>query len=92
MLKSDFRLPSEEEMRAMVTPEQTCAYFQMLAAEQRLKVKLFFVFLLCIFVIINFGRIREEIIKGLNFKISFGSFKSHADSSFHLKLEEEDHY
>lgn len=23
----------------MVTPEQTCAYFQMLAAEQRLKVK-----------------------------------------------------
>lgn len=39
MLKSDFRLPSEEEMRAMVTPEQTCAYFQMLAAEQRLKVK-----------------------------------------------------
>ena len=51
-----------------------------------------FSFLLCIFVIINFGRIREKIIKGLNFKISFGSFKSHADSSFHLKLEEEDHY
>ena len=38
VLKSDFRLPSEEEMRAMVTPEQTCAYYQMLAAEQRLKV------------------------------------------------------
>ncbi|XP_066926449.1 transcription initiation factor TFIID subunit 1-like isoform X2 [Clytia hemisphaerica] len=37
VLKSDFRLPSEEEMRAMVTPEQTCAYYQMLAAEQRLK-------------------------------------------------------
>lgn len=40
VLKSDFRLPSEEEMRAMVTPEQTCAYYQMLAAEQRLKVDL----------------------------------------------------
>jgi len=37
VLKADFRLPSEEEMRAMVTPEQTCAYFMMLAAEQRLK-------------------------------------------------------
>lgn len=37
VLKSDFRLPSEEEMRAMVTPEQTCAYYMMLAAEQRLK-------------------------------------------------------
>ena len=38
VLKQDFRLPSEEEMRAMVTPEQTCAYYMMLAAEQRLKV------------------------------------------------------
>lgn len=37
VLKQDFRLPSEEEMRAMVTPEQTCAYYIMLAAEQRLK-------------------------------------------------------
>ena len=38
VLRSDIRLPTEEEMRAMVTPEQTCAYFSMLAAEQRLKV------------------------------------------------------
>ena len=38
VLKHDFRLPTEEEMRAMVTPEQTCAYYIMLAAEQRLKV------------------------------------------------------
>lgn len=38
VLKSEFRLPSEEEMRAMVTPEQTAAYYMMLAAEQRLKV------------------------------------------------------
>lgn len=53
VLKSDFRLPSEEEMRAMVTPEQTCAYFQMLAAEQRLKVKL---------LITNFVKISNELV------------------------------
>ena len=39
MLKNDFRLPTEEEMRALVSPEQCCAYYSMLAAEQRLKVK-----------------------------------------------------
>lgn len=38
MIKPDFRLPSEEEIRAMVSPEQCCAYFSMIAAEQRLKV------------------------------------------------------
>ena len=32
------RLPSEEELRAMVTPEQVCCWACMLAAEQRLKV------------------------------------------------------
>lgn len=48
-----------------------------------------FSFLLCIFVIINFGRIRE---KRASFKMSFGSFKSHTVNSFLLKLEEEDHY
>ncbi|KAK2177894.1 hypothetical protein NP493_573g01008 [Ridgeia piscesae] len=37
VLKSDFRLPTEEEMRAMVCPEQCCGYYSMLAAEQRLK-------------------------------------------------------
>ncbi|XP_071951236.1 transcription initiation factor TFIID subunit 1-like isoform X2 [Antedon mediterranea] len=37
VLKPDFRLPTEEEMRALVTPEQCCAYYSMLAAEQRLK-------------------------------------------------------
>ncbi|XP_048585830.1 transcription initiation factor TFIID subunit 1 isoform X2 [Nematostella vectensis] len=37
VLKSDFRLPAEEEMRALVSPEQACAYYSMLAAEQRLK-------------------------------------------------------
>ncbi|XP_053607515.1 transcription initiation factor TFIID subunit 1 isoform X2 [Plodia interpunctella] len=37
VLKPDFRLPSEEEIRAMVSPEQCCAYFSMAAAEQRLK-------------------------------------------------------
>ncbi|XP_078378784.1 transcription initiation factor TFIID subunit 1-like isoform X1 [Oculina patagonica] len=37
VLKSDFRLPTEEEMRALVSPEQCCAYYSMLAAEQRLK-------------------------------------------------------
>ena len=37
VLKSDFRLPSEDEIRAMVSPESCCAYYSMLAAEQRLK-------------------------------------------------------
>lgn len=37
VIKPDFRLPSEEEIRAMVSPEQCCAYFSMIAAEQRLK-------------------------------------------------------
>ncbi|XP_022251880.1 transcription initiation factor TFIID subunit 1-like isoform X3 [Limulus polyphemus] len=37
VLKPDFRLPTEEEIRAMVIPEQCCAYYSMLAAEQRLK-------------------------------------------------------
>uniref|UniRef100_A0ABM0LZA8 Transcription initiation factor TFIID subunit 1-like n=1 Tax=Saccoglossus kowalevskii TaxID=10224 RepID=A0ABM0LZA8_SACKO len=37
VLKPDFRLPTEEEIRAMVSPEQCCAYASMLAAEQRLK-------------------------------------------------------
>lgn len=40
VLKNDFRLPTEEEMRALVSPEQCCAYYSMLAAEQRLKVSL----------------------------------------------------
>jgi len=38
VIKPEFRLPSEEEIRAMVSPEQCCAYFSMIAAEQRLKV------------------------------------------------------
>ncbi|KAK2496938.1 hypothetical protein MC885_002187 [Smutsia gigantea] len=41
VLKSDFRLPTEEEIRAMVSPEQRCAYYSMIAAEQRLKVNTF---------------------------------------------------
>lgn len=37
VLKPDFRLPTEDEIRAMVSPEQCCGYYSMLAAEQRLK-------------------------------------------------------
>ncbi|XP_039293213.1 transcription initiation factor TFIID subunit 1 [Nilaparvata lugens] len=37
VIKPDFRLPTEEEIRAMVSPEQCCAYFSMISAEQRLK-------------------------------------------------------
>ncbi|CAK8683677.1 unnamed protein product [Clavelina lepadiformis] len=37
VIKKDFRLPTEDEMRAMVSPEQTCAFYSMSAAEQRLK-------------------------------------------------------
>ena len=35
MIKSGFRLPTEDEIRAMVSPEQCCAFFSMIAAEQR---------------------------------------------------------
>ena len=38
VLRPDFRLPSDEELRTMITPEQICAYHSMLAAEHRLKV------------------------------------------------------
>ncbi|CAO1362793.1 unnamed protein product [Diamesa tonsa] len=37
ILKPDFRLPSEDEMCDLITPEQYCAYFSMLSAQQRLK-------------------------------------------------------
>ncbi|XP_041357029.1 transcription initiation factor TFIID subunit 1-like isoform X3 [Gigantopelta aegis] len=37
VLKPDFRLPTEEEIRAMVSPEECCAFYSMIAAEQRLK-------------------------------------------------------
>nr|CAB3266786.1 transcription initiation factor TFIID subunit 1-like [Phallusia mammillata] len=37
VIKKDFRLPTEEEMRAMVSPEQSCGFYSMIAAEQRLK-------------------------------------------------------
>eukprot|EP00057_Strongylocentrotus_purpuratus_P005992 XP_011660466.1 PREDICTED: transcription initiation factor TFIID subunit 1 [Strongylocentrotus purpuratus] len=37
VMKPDFRLPSEEEIRAMVSPELCCAYYSMQGAEQRLK-------------------------------------------------------
>nr|XP_023018958.1 transcription initiation factor TFIID subunit 1-like [Leptinotarsa decemlineata] len=37
VIKSEFTLPTEEEIRAMVSPEQCCAYFSMIAAKQRLK-------------------------------------------------------
>lgn len=37
VIKPDFRLPTEEEIRAMVSPEQCCSYFSMISAEQRLK-------------------------------------------------------
>ena len=37
VLKDNVRLPTEDEIRSSVTPEQCCAYYSMLAAEQRLK-------------------------------------------------------
>ena len=37
VIKHNFRLPTEDEIRSMVSPEQCCAYFSMIAAEQRLK-------------------------------------------------------
>uniref|UniRef100_A0A670KHK3 Bromo domain-containing protein n=1 Tax=Podarcis muralis TaxID=64176 RepID=A0A670KHK3_PODMU len=36
-LKPGFRLPTEEEIRAMVSPEQCCGYYSMISAEQHLK-------------------------------------------------------
>lgn len=37
VIKTNFRLPTEDEIRAMVSAEQCCAFFSMIAAEQRLK-------------------------------------------------------
>ncbi|XP_003373355.1 putative bromodomain protein [Trichinella spiralis] len=37
VLKQDFRLPNTDELWSMITPEICCAYYSMLAAEQRLK-------------------------------------------------------
>ncbi len=37
ILKDNIKLPTEEELRSLITPEQCCAYYSMLAAEQRLK-------------------------------------------------------
>ncbi|XP_067949949.1 transcription initiation factor TFIID subunit 1-like [Watersipora subatra] len=37
VVKPDFRLPSHEEIRAMVSPEQCCQYYSLVSAEQRLK-------------------------------------------------------
>ncbi|XP_077971618.1 transcription initiation factor TFIID subunit 1-like [Styela clava] len=37
VIRRDFRLPTEEEMRAMVSTEQYCSHMSMIAAEQRLK-------------------------------------------------------
>ncbi|KRX91385.1 Transcription initiation factor TFIID subunit 1 [Trichinella pseudospiralis] len=37
VLKKDFRLPNTDELWSMITPETCCAYYSMLAAEQRLK-------------------------------------------------------
>ncbi len=37
ILKEEFRLPTEDEIRQVATPEQCCAFYSMCAAEQRLK-------------------------------------------------------
>ena len=52
VIKPDFRLPTEEEIRAMVSPEQCCAYFSMIAAEQRLKVCSYSLLFICLFTLV----------------------------------------
>jgi len=37
VMKPGFRLPTEEEIREMVDPEQCCAFYSMISSEQRLK-------------------------------------------------------
>lgn len=37
-LRAEQRLPSADELHALVTPELACAYYSMRVAEQRLKV------------------------------------------------------
>ncbi|KAF1744087.1 hypothetical protein MXB_4422, partial [Myxobolus squamalis] len=37
ILKSDFRLPTHEDMHERLQPEMVCAYYSMLAAQRRLK-------------------------------------------------------
>ena len=38
VLRPDCRVPSEEELRSMISPEQVCTYYSTLVSEQRLKV------------------------------------------------------
>ena len=38
VLRDDFRLPTSEELRSLISPEQVCSYLSMLASEHRLKV------------------------------------------------------
>lgn len=38
VLRGDFRLPTSEELRSLISPEQVCSYQSMLASEHRLKV------------------------------------------------------
>jgi transcription initiation factor TFIID subunit 1 len=51
-MKEDFQLPSEEQLRKMVSPEDVCKYEAMLAGAQRLndigivRIQITFVFLL----------------------------------------------
>lgn len=42
----------------MVSPEQCCAYFSMIAAEQRLKVN-YFIYLIHLFKLIDFNSCNE---------------------------------
>ena len=37
VLSPEFRLPTEEETRSLVKPEETCAFYSMLSAQQNLK-------------------------------------------------------
>jgi len=39
VLREDFRLPTTDELRSLISPEQVCSYLSMLAAEHRLKVR-----------------------------------------------------
>lgn len=71
VLKSDFRLPTEEEIRAMVSPEQCCAYYSMIAAEQRLKVNIFWALPMLMGVYFFFRETRmKTIFTGLEMMVT----------------------
>ena len=77
VLKHNARLPSEEELREMVSPEQCCAYYSMQAARQRLNVSIGYcvfdnillLFCWCFVGVLSMWRWPDEFLTSSRFKL-----------------------